>query len=352
MMGVVVEAALTPSRGARRSRWFRAVRTPLVALGLLLALWRLAPAHPIVSPWMAIVDEKSPIIGTVFTGIFLEALPFLVLGVMISGAIHVWVSDTALQKWMPARRVPSAIVGSLLGLILPVCECGVIAVGRRLLSRGAPVPLVLAFMLAGPVVNPVVLGSTWMAFGDDAIVIVGRFGLILAAAIGVAILFSLHLQPEALLMSVVPSAAVCKCPSNSPGDRRFERLLLVATDELFEMGAYLVIGGLAAAIVQAVVPRTFFVAIVDQPGLSVLALMALAMILSVCSAVDAFVALSFVSALGPGPIVAFLVFGPMVSLKNLLMYTSVLRPRAVILLFVVSAQLVFLGASLISLLHG
>src|SRR4051812_34304356 len=132
------------------------------------------------------IVARLQVFNSVFFGIFFEAMPFLVIGVLASGVLHVWVSDTLLLRWMPRRLIVATLVGSVLGMVFPVCECGVVAVSRRLLDRGAPLPLAVAFMVAGPVVNPVVLGSTWIAFGGDPTILAGRVGLVLLAAIAVA----------------------------------------------------------------------------------------------------------------------------------------------------------------------
>src|SRR6266545_5524784 len=140
-------------------------------------------------------------LATIFLGIFIEALPFLLAGVIVSSAIHLLVSPAQVRRLSPRSPVLAAIVGSLLGLAFPVCECGSVPTARRLLAKGAPLPLGIAFVLAAPAVNPIVIASTWVAFGGRPWIVVGRVVLtvLIAAAIGMAL--GIHPRPHDLLAS-------------------------------------------------------------------------------------------------------------------------------------------------------
>lgn len=187
--------------------------------------------------------------------------------------------------------------------------------------------------------------STWIAFRGQPLLVAGRFGLTILIAVALACLLGAHPRPERVL---IPPA------DHDPHDRcavgpRPGALVRHASAESFEMGRFLVVGALLAATFQAVVPREVLLALGQGPVLSVLVLMALAVILSFCSTVDAFVALSFVGSFAPGAILAFLVFGPMIDLKSVLLFRTTFRARTVALLVLLSAQLVRVAAVLINL---
>ncbi len=290
--------------------------------------------------------------STIFLGIFVEALPFLLIGVLASALMQVFVSDAWLTRLLPRQVVPAAVVGGLLGLIFPVCDCGAIPVSRRLLIKGASLPTALAFMMAGPVINPVVLVSTWVAFGAAPAVVLGRFALVLGVAVAAALVFSRHSEPATLLVPrATPDHGSDDHPPPAGGDR-LEALLRHTTAEFFEMGRYLVLGALLGAFLQTILPRSVLLAVGHDPALSVIAAMSLAALLSVCSTVDAFVALSLTTTFSTGAILAFLAFGPIVDLKSVLMYTTTLRRSALVLLVVVTAQLVFLVGATLNLNFG
>jgi uncharacterized membrane protein YraQ (UPF0718 family) len=108
------------------------------------------------------------------------------------------------------------------------------------------------------------------------------------------------------------------------------------------MGAVLVSGAALAALVQMAAPRAALTSIGQGPALSVIAMMALAAVLSVCSTVDAFVALAYAGTFTDGSLVAFLVFGPMIDIKSLLLMLTVFSAKTVALVAVLVGEAVFL----------
>ena len=270
---------------------------------------------------------------TIFLGIFIEAAPFLVAGALVSGLIAEFVPPDLLQRFSPRHPLSAAIAGGVLGLTFPVCECGVVPVTRRLYRKGLPLSTGIAFLLAAPVINPVVIASTYAAYGWSYI-----FWWRMAAAFAIAVLIGVlfhRAKPESVLRAEEQEAALCACcvldaEDRAPAlsrSRRLWRALTVAGDEFLEMTHYLVIGCLLAAAMQVIVPQSVLLAWGQGPVLSVLALMALAFVLSVCSTVDAFISLAFINTFSPGAVLAFLVFGPMVDIKSLLLFRQVFSRR-------------------------
>lgn len=284
---------------------------------------------------------------TVFLGIFVEAIPFLLLGVLVSVLIRAFVPESAVRRFLPRGRAGGALAGGLLGMALPVCECGVVPVARRLLDKGATVPTAMAFLLAGSVVNPVVLLSTWVAFGDWRMA-AARVLIVLGIAVAVAFLFAFHPKPSELVVPAEHDDDGC-----APAEvRRPEALLVAAGEEFFEMGKYLVFGALAAAALRTLVPTTALVGVGQGPVASVGLMMGLAALLSICSVVDAFVGLSFVGTFSTGALLAFLSFGPMVDIKSALMFLSVFRRSTIALMILLVAQLAFLVGVFVNLNVG
>ena len=294
---------------------------------------------------------------TIFLGIFIEAVPFLLLGALASGFVEVFVRPETLARWIPRHPLLAVLAGAGLGIALPVCECGIVVVVRRLLAKGLPLRVGVAFLLAAPVVNPIVFASTLTAFGPGKM-LAARFTLSFAIAALIALLFGMARPGEVLRGQPGgddrhhhdhghhhhdhhhhEDAGVERLPG------RIRTALGAAADDLFDVGRYLVIGSLLAAALQALVPREAILEIGSAPVSSVMALSALAFVISVCSTVDAFVALSFVGTFTPASILAFLVFGPMVDIKSALMFGSIFRPRLVAYLIVLP-----LGTTLVACL--
>ena len=278
------------------------------------------------------------IFSTRFLGIFIEAVPFLLLGTVVSGLLEVFVRPEDIARFIPRHPLLATLTGALMGFTFPVCECGVVPVVRRLFHKGLPMSVGVTFLLAAPVINPVVLVSTVIAFGIGPILI-GRFVITILVAAAVGLVFALGanpldvLQPQSLMpvrggAGDVPNV---KRPALLPG---LLHALDHASNEFFEMGRYLIIGTLLAATMQTLVSQEVLLALGKGPVISVLVMQVLAFVLSVCSTVDAFLALAFVGTFTGGSILAFLTFGPMVDIKSTLMFLGVFKRRTVAYLIV------------------
>jgi hypothetical protein len=289
---------------------------------------------------------------TVFLGIFIEAMPFLFLGTLASGLVEVYIDQDAIRRFTPRSPVISAFFGSFLGLFFPVCECGVVPLVRRLFRKGLPIPAGIAFLLAAPVINPIVMLSTATAFGFGKILFM-RIGFTLLIAIITGLVYAVIPTPWEILkptLWVTPGSADIHdhMDEDSLQEKtlsQVEKLKLVfqiALDEFFEIGRYLIMGGLIAAGLQAFIPQTILLDIGRGPVLSVLVMMGLAILLSICSTVDSFVALGFIGVFSSGSVLGFLLYGSMVDIKSILMFSRVFRPRAILYMVVIPFLLVLL----------
>jgi uncharacterized membrane protein YraQ (UPF0718 family) len=278
--------------------------------------------------------------SVIFLGIFIEAVPYLLMGTLASGLVEVFFNRDELACFLPQRRFSGALAGGLLGLFFPVCECGTVPLARRLILKGLPVWVGVTFLLAAPVLNPIVIASTLAAFGVGPI-FWGRIGLTLAIAVATGFIFSLHPEPTRLLRPELQAESfLAHCDENSTvsaSDRpavteRLRRAALIAGDEFFELGRFLVLGALLAALMQALIQQKALLALNQGVLLPVLVMAALAVLLSSGSTVDAFIALAFAGAFASGSLLVFLVFGPMVDLKSVLLYLRVFNRRTVLYL--------------------
>lgn len=321
-----------PAAGWRSLLARPAVRLLLVLAGLALLL--LASENNLLTG----SGSQLQTFVTIFLSIFIEAVPFLLAGSMVSGLIDVFVGRDTLVRFVPRNALGAALTGGALGMIFPVCECGVVPVTRRLYQKGLPVSMGVAFLLAAPVVNPVVLASTYAAFGWGPM-LWGRFifSFLIAAIIG--FIFSFAKPEEVLRPQTLADTLHLNVHHHEPEPAqprpftaKFWEALAVAGDDFFDMGRYLVAGSMLAAAMQAVVPQAVLLALGSNAVTSILAMMALAFVLSVCSTVDAFLALAFVNTFPPASVLAFLTFGPMVDIKSSLMFLGVFRRRVVVYL--------------------
>jgi hypothetical protein len=303
-------------------------------------------------------------IWAIFQGLLLEALPFLLIGVLIAGLAR-WIAPGG--RWLqrlPSQPLLAPLTGAALGFALPACECGNVPVARRLLAGGAPLGSALGFLFAAPVLNPIVLASTWAAFPDQPWLLAARP----LAALLLALALSALLQqwPEGQLLEPAlleerrlsqPLAevgllerrsglvgAALAAPPPPPERPSLATVLEHSSRDFLDLAGLLVLGSALAAVVQTLLPRTWLLAVGGAPTISVLSLMLMAVVVSVCSSVDAFLALGFAAQITPGALLAFLVLGPVVDLKLLGLFGVVLKPRAI--------ALTAAGASVVVLLIG
>ena len=243
--------------------------------------------------------------ATVFISIFIQALPFLVLGVVLSAGIAAFVPDSFWQRALPRKAGLAVPVAGCAGAVLPGCECASVPVSGSLMSRGVPPAAALAFLLSAPAINPIVVVSTVVAFPGEPMMAVARFFASLVTAVVVGWLWLRLGKGEWL--RIPPTRHV-------HGQSRWNTFAASATHDLLHAGGFLVVGGIAAAVLNVAVPQQWLQTLSEHPGLAILGLALLAVLLSICSEADAFVAASLTQ-FSLTARLAFLVVGPMVDLK-------------------------------------
>lgn len=253
--------------------------------------------------------------STLFVSICLQALPFLALGVAISGGIAAFVSPDFIRRTVPRRQVLAVPAAGVAGLALPGCECGSVPIAGRLISHGTPPAAALTFLLAAPAINPVVLVATAVAFPNDHMIVLARFIASFLVAIAVGTWWARR-NDVAMFQRLVDSA------DHTHERARWKEFIDAAARDFVHAGGYLVVGAFAAASLQLVVPRSALNSIADNELLSVLLLAGLAVLLSICSEADAFVAVGLPQFSLTSRLV-FLVVGPVIDIKLIAMHAGV-----------------------------
>ncbi|TQK29127.1 hypothetical protein FBY28_2124 [Arthrobacter sp. SLBN-53] len=244
--------------------------------------------------------------ATVFCGIFLQALPFLALGVLISGVIAATVTPQKLARRLPRRAAAAILTAGVGAAALPGCECGSVPIARRLFGDGTVGAAALTFMLAAPAINPVVLVATAVAFPGEPLLVLARCLASLLTAVTMGFLWTRFGNPDWVTRTL---------PTSAPGDEsRWTVFTEAARHDFLQAASFLVLGAAAAAALHVVVPEWVYAHLAGQLMLGIVVMAVLAVVLSLCSEADAFVAAGM-SMLPLLPRLVFLVVGPAVDVK-------------------------------------
>ena len=326
---------------------------------------------------------------TLFLSLLVEAIPFLLLGVLLSSGLLLFIDERKLITKLPRNPFLGALMGSCVGFLFPVCECGNVPVARRLLMQGVPTSVAIGFLLAAPTINPIVIWSTWVAFRDQPEIVILRILFSLGIATTIACVFSVQKNPQPLLQPLLAKRVHLLRSISSPSSKssvnktpnllqsgtfllgqqgqsvrldgtipsssltistniQFSKKLFLFLDnvmqELRELGGMLIFGSAIAATIQVFVPREVVLSLGQGTISSIVAMMMLAAIVSICSTVDSFFVLSFASTFTTSSLLAFLVFGPMIDIKGIGLMLSIFKPRIIIYFFALAAQLTFILA--------
>jgi len=287
------------SSSASQSTRYRPGSLEYLALGLLVLIL----GQRWLVPFFDIPALQAA--TTIFVAIIVQALPFLVLGVVLSGAIAAFVPASFWRKALPKNPALAVPVAGCAGAFIPGCECASVPVANGLMARGVTPAAALAFLLSAPAINPIVMVSTFVAFAGQWEIVAARFIASLAAA---TILGWLWLKfGKARWLQVGPRGHLV-------GSNSWHTFRLTATHDFLHAGGFLVVGAMAAAAINVLIPPSWMQAVADNPWLAVLAMALLAILLSICSEADAFIAASFTQFSQTAQL-TFMVVGPMIDLK-------------------------------------
>ncbi|GMB09797.1 permease [Thermolongibacillus altinsuensis] len=278
-------------------------------------------------------------LNTIFISILIESLPFVLIGVFISGIIQMFVTEEMIEKWVPKNKILAVLYATLIGALFPACECGIVPITRRLVAKGVPLYAAIPFMLTGPIINPIVLFSTFIAFGSSLKMVLCRSIFALAVAILIGLLLAVQYKDDQLRKKEVISSSMPRTLKE-----KWMGTLEHSIDEFFSSGKYLIIGAFVASAMQTYIKTSTLLTIGHGKMSSSLVMMALAFVLSLCSEADAFIASSFQNTFSFGALAAFLVYGPMIDIKNTLMLLQSFKTRFVIVLIAYITIFVFVGS--------
>lgn len=299
-----------------------------------------------------------------FLSVLFEGIPFLLLGSLISGFVDVHVSSERISRMLPKSPAAAIFVAGLLGLIFPMCECGSVIVIRRFLKKGLPLSVATAYMLAAPIVSPIVGYSTWVAFTGQQpeLMTISRlgFGYLIAVAVALVIhnlpqsriaqagIFGESKRRTGLSIAGEPEGDFATMASEAS---RFRKLMLSvqsATADFLDVAFYFIIGVAITSVFSVGVNRDVLAPLAQSPVLSILTLMGVAALLALCSTTDAFVAASQFTQFSPAAKLAFLLFGPVFDLKLFWLYGLVYKRKFVVVL----ALALFVIIAIICILWG
>jgi len=341
----------------------------------------------------------------VFLGTYLQALPFLLLGILLSSAIQVFVPAGFLQRVFPKKLLGGMLFGVLGGFILPICDCASIPVFRSLLRKGVPLPAAVTFMIAAPIINPVVMLSTYYAFGCNPRVMLTRMGFGVLCSVLVGLCFAWNPKSVLLNGDDAPTCgcahghaeegepdATCACgytdehdpihtheqehshkhvhphehdedtqacgcehthasvTAEGPSLRhktgrnitdRLTELLEHFRDEFFEVARFLLIGIGVSTVLQLIMGSNLTSMRFDNLVVAMLVMMAMAFLLSLCSSSDAVVGKNMGASLPMGAVMSFMVFGPMIDVKNVILMSGSFTKRFMLKLMLVTFTVSF-----------
>ena len=349
-------------------------RSDRIKIAILVLVVGFLPAYVF---WRFVMDRlgdlfsgaRAQLFGQVLLAILMEAFPFVLMGAIVSGVVEVFVPPERLARIVPKRLITRLLAAVALGVIFPVCDCGIVPVARRLIRKGLPIEMGMVYMLAGPIVNPMVIASTVVAFVGQGLVIwmpVARVTCAVAVALVVGYIVARWSGTE--------KKGTFYFSGNSPtaqeqGTDGKSRMSPFFTDEPHEhqkvlphvlehvmgdfllLGGYLLFGAVLASAFQAFVPRNILVSFGQTPVVASAGMMVMAFIMNLCSEADAFIAATFTQFSFAGRL-AFLVFGPMLDFKMVAMYLGAFPRKMLLAVLVIAPPLVVAVCELAGWLHG
>ncbi len=287
----------------------------------------------------------------------LDALPFLLAGSVIGILIEIFLPEKIFRHKIFGKGAPGFILALLLGMMLPTCECGVIPIARKFAKKGLPQHLAVVYMMAAPVINPIVIIATYVAFRFNLMMVLGRMAI--SAAVAVTVGIALSGQKDIFSRYGIKESdkachdhnGECFIEDHIPPGERLSFLVKHSAGEFLEMSKYLIAGAILASAFRIFAPKSVSIFFEHNLPLSVFFMMAFAIMLSICSGADAFVASSFIK-FSPSAQLAFVTIGPVLGLKSIIMYGGTLKRKALLYIAIISASMVFLITNIIALLSG
>ena len=285
----------------------------------------------------------------VFTSIVLEALPFIIIGVLLSSFIQMYVSEEHIRRILPKNKLAGGILAALVGIVFPTCECTSVTITKGLMKKGVPVNMAITYLLAAPIVSPLVLLSTYYAFNNNIKIVVLRAVIGMVSAIVIGYLISVFSPGDAQEImkddKYVFNYCTCGCCTNN--QKGLKPLLYHASAEFNNVAVYFIIGAFLASLSNLIISKESIISVNSSVIVSTVIMMAFAYFVSLCSEADAFVASTFMAHFPLCSVMSFLVLGPMIDIKNTLMLMSYFKKSFVLKLTFLIFAVDFILCSLI-----
>lgn len=266
----------------------------------------------------------------ILLSIVIEGIPFILIGALLSGLVELFLTPEKIFKLIPKNKFLGFTAMALLGTAIPVCECGNIPFARRMISKEVPHYYALTFLLAAPVFNPLVILATLAAFPDDIWISIWRIIFTFIVAVSVGYIISLLPQKEVVIENI--DKRVEHCTHNNNDFKKVHSFFHIVGHEFVEMTGIFIFGASIATSLQMFVPADVVTFFNQTEWISILAMMVLAFVISICSNVDAFFALAYAQIFPMSSILAFLVFGPMIDIKAIPMLKTIFRWKPLFLI--------------------
>ncbi len=293
-----------------------------------------------------------------FLSIVFEGAPYILIGTILSGFIDAFLPSKFIDRALPRNKVLATLIAGFLGLIFPVCECAIVPVIRRLVQKGLPLGCAIAYMLAAPIMNPIVAVSTATAFKESvklfqwsdishpaaliqhlaqsAPMTLSRLSLGYTVAV-IAGLLVLFFKPSQILRAKIANSIKSSSTTDSNGtsaprlsfDTKLVQAMRTAMRDFLDTGMYFAIGVMITSVFNTQVNQAILDQVAGHGYIAIPSIMLLAVVLSLCSTSDAFIAAPMASFSFAAKL-AFLVFGPMMDIKLLFMYSAVFKRRIVV----------------------
>ena len=318
----------------------------------------------VAAVWMAVVfrgTEAFTTFSIIFSSIVLEAMPFMLLGTLLGGCVEVFLSRDRLIRILPKSPKLAIVLAAFMGVLFPVCECAIVPVVRKFIRKGMPLGSAVAFLLGGPIVNPLVFSSTLVAYSFSWEVAVLRTFTGAAIAVGIGLLIHSCISERQALLPAHEEEGHCCHPGCShdhhdhtgqPFSKKIAAALSHGAMDFYDIGRFLIIGAFIAAALQTVVPRQAFFDVATGSLAAIAVMMILAVVLNLCSEADAFIAASLAPIGIPlSAQLAFMVLGPMLDIKLILMYMSVFTRKMLLILSFSTLTFVFLAMAFMEMVQ-
>lgn len=293
-----------------------------------------------------VIDYEKIIVN--FIVMILEGLPFLLIGAIASAIIQLFISEDRIKKIIPKNNFLAMLIASLLGIFMPICECAIIPVTRSLIQKKVPLKIAVIFMLSVPIVNPIVTLSTYYAFSDIRILLIRLIGGMISA-IAIGVLIDKTSKGNVLKKSnLYGDYCECGCSINNFFTNKSKIRLCIehSISEFFKIFRYYIFGAFISSIFMGIINENMLKSLGSNKLLSILIMMIIAFILSLCSEADAFIAKGFLEYFNIPSISAFLILGPMMDLKNAIIVGSYFKKEFTVKLI----GIIFMVVGIFSLL--